>query len=559
MRKRTMLSVILLLVFMFNLAAPALAAEPFKDVPAEHWSYSSINQLRELGLSDGIGDNQFGFGQTITRAEFAAFLVKVMDWQIVEADGANFADNLDETAWYYKTLKTLAAHEVLPATGDFRPNESITGAEMAVMMVGALGFQALGEQLKNADCGFADVTENKGYIMIAKDLGLIGGLDAAHFAPNDPATREQAGVMMLRLYQLNQQSIETLHGFYAISSASQSQLIAQLDAASFGWSRLTLTDDGQVSLNTTRKNNNEFFVPDGFSVPVNAAKASGSAQLMVYADNVTATESGMLLEVILNDPAKRQAAVTAITTQAALTEKDGETVAFDGVVIDFEAMKGETLKNNFVLFLSELKTALGNKNLYVTVHPVRVNQAYYDGYDYRAIGDIADKVILMASDYAARSLTAAEMDMGYTMTPLSPLNEVYYGLKAITDANTGVRDHSKIWLQVSMDTAQWKLVDGKVINQTPYRPTYEAVAARLATGVDIRYPNYSYNPYAVYFDASDGTNNVLWYEDARSITAKAQLARLFGVGGLSIWRLGNIPDNGAYDLGVWQALTAIVQ
>ena len=58
------------------LAAPAQVAQPFTDVPADHWAASAVEELRTLGFSDGIGDNQFGLGQTITRAQFAAFIAK---------------------------------------------------------------------------------------------------------------------------------------------------------------------------------------------------------------------------------------------------------------------------------------------------------------------------------------------------------------------------------------------------------------------------------------------------------------------------------------------------
>ena len=555
------LSVLLVLAMLLGIGAPAMAAESaerFSDVPEGHWADGVIHELRSLGISGGIGDNTFGLGQTITRGEFLAFIVKVMGWEEVAPQTASFSDE-DQTAWYYPAVETAAAHGVMAAGGAVRANDPITREEMAMWLVGALGFSDLGSQLKDTSCAFTDVTANKGYIALASDLGLVGGMGDGLFAPQATATREQAAAMIIRLYETRYKTISELHGCYAISSSAQSQLISQMDSVSFGWSRLTL-DGGQAVLNTTSKDNNEFRVPSGFTEPVALAKSSGAtAQLMVYADNATMTEAGPLLTTVLTDSTLRAQTIQAIVSQVNQTAKDGESVSFDGVVIDFEAMKGDTLKQAFNTFLSELKSQLGGKSLYVTVHPMRDDQAYYDAYDYRTIGQLADKVILMVSDYYAKSLTQAEMDMGYTMTPLSPLNEVYYGLKKITDPAAGVQDTSKIWLQVAMDSVQWKLKDGKVINQTPYHPTYDAVSARLAMGVEDFYPNYSYNPYARYHDDSDNTDNVLWYEDARSIKAKIELARLFGIEGISVWRLGNIPNESANYLNVWQTVTESVR
>ena len=61
------------------------------------------------------------------------------------------------------------------------------------------------------------------------------------------------------------------------------------------------------------------------------------------------------------------------------------------------------------------------------------------------------------------------------------------------------------------------------------------------------------NPYAVYTDES-GARYKVWYEDARSIADKYDLAQMFGITGVSFWRLGNIPTYESYDL--WTAVQA---
>ena len=56
----------------------------------------------------------------------------------------------------------------------------------------------------------------------------------------------------------------------------------------------------------------------------------------------------------------------------------------------------------------------------------------------------------------------------------------------------------------------------------------------------------------VYLDDS-GNTNVLWYENGQSVSDKLALARMFGVTGVSVWRLGAIPTDPAWN--VWEALT----
>ena len=81
------------------LASPAQAAEPFCDVLQNHWAAGVIEELRSLGFSDGIGDNQFGLGQTITRAQFAAFIAKVQGYNGNYPQA--YTDNTNANAWYY--------------------------------------------------------------------------------------------------------------------------------------------------------------------------------------------------------------------------------------------------------------------------------------------------------------------------------------------------------------------------------------------------------------------------------------------------------------------------
>jgi len=529
-------------------AVPAQAAEPFTDVPSNHWAAGVIEELRTLGFSDGIGDNQFGLGQIITRAQFAAFIAKVQGYSGTYPQA--YTDNTDANAWYYGALNAMAANRVTSPDGAFRPNDPITRAEMTEMMIGALGFYDLGSQLNQVNCPFTDVTDRKGYITLASDLGLAGGMSATTFAPQATATREQAAAMLVRLYHTNDKQLDELHGFYAISSASQSSYLSRLDSTGFGWARLTV-QDGQAVLNTTASGQNEYRIPNGFTEPVQTVRQSGGkALLSIYADDTNGT-----LTQILSSPAMRTEAVQQIAATAAYAERDEENTSFHGVVIDFEALRGAQ-KNNLTLFLQELRTAMGSSPIYVAVHPVMNGSAYYDGYDYASIGRIADRVILMAYDYDPAALTDTEMAQGYTMTPMAPLNQVYIAIQACLDGGIPAE---KLLLGLSMDTVQWKLQDGAVINRTPYHPAYDAVSARLSTGCSISYPNYSYVPYASYTNAQDNTQNILWYEDERSIKAKAELARLTGIRGLSLWRLGTIPTDSANGLNIWAAVNETIK
>ncbi len=83
---------------------------------------------------------------------------------------------------------------------------------------------------------------------------------------------------------------------------------------------------------------------------------------------------------------------------------------FDGIVLDFEGFRDSYtggyysstqnggLKEKYNKFLACLKKSMGSKLLTVVVHPTNV-AGFYDGYDMKGIGGIADYLILMAYDF----------------------------------------------------------------------------------------------------------------------------------------------------------------
>ncbi len=545
MNSRKFISILLCLSLLFSLnPLSAMAAEvPANDKPKDY-----ISQLKDLGVTAGIADNQLAVGKMITRGAFTALVSNLMKYEPVTAPGGSFSDNADNSKWFFPYIEAAVKNGAVAKDSEtFRPEEPITREDCAVMIVRALGHDSLAQRLAGLGSPFDDVTKNIGYITIARDLGIITGVEASSYKPSNTVTTEQAASIIISLNNILKNKLSFRNGFYAIRSSGQMDLVSKLDAVSYGWCRLQL-DGNSISLNTTSADGNEYSIPSGFESPLGAAK--GTRLLMITLNGADAVK-------IIGDQSLRKLAAE-ITAQAAnkgLT-KDGKPLSFDGLVIDFETLKGEGARTGFNEFLSEVKSATVGKKMYVAVHPKRrAGHEYYDGYDYKTIGQLADKVILMAHDYNAKNLSAEEMEQGIVMTPAAPIDEVYYALKAITDSQTGVPDKSKVLLQLNFTTVQWKLKDGKVINSKPFSPDYDALVARIQAGAERKYSDLYQSPYIRFRNTEDGTDNVVWYEDDRSIAAKLKLAERFGVGGVSLWRLGNIPDYGNdINLGYYRQL-----
>ena len=521
-------------------------ASPYSDVPEDHWAYNEIKSAGEIGFMSGMGDGTFGLGQNVTRAQFVSMLVRMFGWQ--QAQGTSYSD-VDPSAWYYNDVMTASAMGALGNETGFRPNDNITREEIAVMLVRALGYDELAKEFSDTYLPFNDVSSNKGYISLAYDFGIVSGKTANSFDPYGTALREEAAAMMMRCYNKYNSYLDFVHGFYAFSSYSQKEMASKMDAVSFGWSRMEYSDDEGVVVNTTAANDNEWSVPEGYTDIVEYLNDNSvNTNLNIY---MSASESDDA-EIILGSEENREEAVDVIIEELTVDYNQLGYNPYDGVTIDFENLRGN-MRDNFTEFLRELNQELDliGKNLYVTVQPNMKNSTYFDGYDFKAIGKIADKVILMAYDYNAKSIPQDVMDSGFTTTPVTPFDEVYYALKTITDDITGVADKNKVVLGISMSNIGWTVVDGQITNSRGNTYSYSEIADMIDDGAEVKYSDKYKNPYLIY-DSDDG-KEIVWYENSRSIADKVRLAEMLGVSGISVWRLGLIPQESG-ELDIWNGI-----
>lgn len=88
MKKR--LSFVLALFYLLSITSIVLAspANPFADVPTNHWAYSAVSKLSKDGIITGYDDNYFRGDKTLTRYEMAQIIANA----ITKEDKANAED-----------------------------------------------------------------------------------------------------------------------------------------------------------------------------------------------------------------------------------------------------------------------------------------------------------------------------------------------------------------------------------------------------------------------------------------------------------------------------------
>ena len=280
----------------------------FTDVPSESWAAEIIASAVKNGLMDGMGAGLFGYGRTMTRAEFVTVICRMFGWEKITPSEAAFSD-VSPDKWFYGYVEAAVQHGVIEATArhggigavSFFPDEPIIRKDMAVMLVKALGYDTLASFTEKAGLNpFYDLDSDIGYIIIAHDIGMINGVGAGIFAPDNNAKREEAAAMLTRVYDKMSLDLNWLHGFYAFSSYGQRSLMDDMDAVSFGWSKMEWDALNGARLNTSSLGGNTWRIPESYELITEYQHDKGvTASLCVYMD----TSSG--LNEMLADEASR--------------------------------------------------------------------------------------------------------------------------------------------------------------------------------------------------------------------------------------------------------------
>ncbi len=559
---KKLIACLLTLALTASLMIPMASAAGYTDVPAASSLAGEVQKAVDYGLMNGYNATTFGYSDTMTRAQFVTVLDRMFGWpapfgeklSVYITAGMEISEDISDT--YYQAIAHASCYDVIDRFVPFRPNDPITRGEMAEMLVRALGLKSTASGLNSnrmfpgsdmtQHTPFTDLPDgNEGYISIAYTIGMTKGTSDTTFSPNATATRAQAAAMLVRMYEKLHQKTNFVHGFYAISSYSQLDLAEEMDAVSAGWSRMTW-DGNTALLATTSANGNEYAIPSGYESVTEAL--AGKLNLSVFME-------GQSLQNMLASESGRAQAVEQIVSELSVTYKAIGKNPYSGVTIDFEGF-GRANRDAFTAFLSALDKEVEklNKSLYVCVAPVPLGSSVYEcAYDYKTIGTLADKVILMAHDYDPRNLDTyvnGPGDVGkyYENCPTAPLNSIYLDLRDVTEQV----DPAKVVLAFSVRSIAWQIDEnGYLVSGKPVSVSPETVVKRLSQpdtekGWDATYQQ----PYAIY-TTEDGSRYFLWYQDDESVETALNAAKLMGVTGVSIWRLGIIPQYASYD---WSGL-----
>ncbi|MFD1955586.1 S-layer homology domain-containing protein [Paenibacillus thailandensis] len=494
----------------------AVTKPPYTDISSSY-AKAEIIELYERDLMKGTTETTFSPKKAITRAEFVTVLNRLLGLKPVDAAVTPFRDT-QSAAWYYEAV--MAAFQLGLVQGksetSFAPSASITRQEAAVLLVRALKQET--DASANEMAGVSDKASISAWaeeaVAKAFELNLLKGDSGGKFRPNDPITREEAATIVARI----------------VSNEDWADELEQKPdyGIQLGWQYGQTTAEFEKSVAASTVNTLSprwYFLEEGGKLTDHTDKSliqwASAKGKQVWAMVGNRSDQDLTHEV-LSDAAAREALVGNL---ASMVSKYG----LDGLNIDFENVAPKD-RASMTAFVKSLSSALREEGavLSFNVSPDRGTD-WTEAFDYAAIGQAADYVVLMCYDehWGGSSTAGSVSSLSYVKSSLATLAQ------AVAP--------DKIVLAMPYYTRDWTLkADGSAASSVSITLQNQQTLIQTNNAA-ISWDDQAGQYIATY--TKGGYKHRIWAEDGRSIGRKLEAAASYGLAGYAYWYIGaETPD-----------------
>ena len=178
------------------------------DDASRHWAKDAVNDMGSRMIVNGFGDGEFRPNQDMTRAEFAAVMVRGLGLR-PENGRAPFSD-VEAGDWFNAAVRTASSYGLISGfeDGTFRPGDKITREQAIVIIAKATAISGLKDKLQGQETvglmnRFADadaVAEwAKTGVAEALLMGIVTGRGGKALDPKSSITRAEVAVLVRNL------------------------------------------------------------------------------------------------------------------------------------------------------------------------------------------------------------------------------------------------------------------------------------------------------------------------------------------------------------------------
>ena len=177
--------------------APAM---PFTDVKEGDWFYEEVLYAYENGLMNGVGDNRFAPNSATTRGMLVTILYRLEGEPAVTGE-AGFSDVGD--TWYTDAVIWAAANDIVNGIGDnqFGPENTLTREQLVTMLYRYAQNKGYDVTASADLSGYPDAGQIQSWAQEAMTWavaeGIVEGMDG-NLNPAGNATRAQIATILMR-------------------------------------------------------------------------------------------------------------------------------------------------------------------------------------------------------------------------------------------------------------------------------------------------------------------------------------------------------------------------
>ncbi len=254
-------------------------------------------------------------------------------------------------------------------------------------------------------------------------------------------------------------------------------------------------------------------------------------------------EKGVLVTPFLSNHWGRKKAQAALKNADALADQIAQAVEkynLDGVNVDLENLLAKD-KDNLTNFIRILREKLSeNKILTIAVgaNPYKLTNSWVSAYDYSALAEYVDYMVLMAYD---------EHSAGGSEGPVASINFVEESVKVILESASrdkivlGMPLYGRFW-EVGADNGGEAIIQSqieKIAKRYNTVPVYSEITGTSTFTINVQeddnkaYINGRYLPEGTY---------TIYYDGETSFNRKLEVMNEYGLRGAALWALGNEED-----------------
>ena len=158
------------------------------DDTKDHWSRDEVNFVAARELFNGVGGNQFGVSQPMTRGMVNTVLARLAGVDTTPGQGQ---------AWYEVGTDWAKKNGISDGTN---PTAPVTREQLATLLYRYAGSPSVSGTLHTADAAsVSDYAEDA--LLWANQNGIVNGVGSNTIAPKDNAQRAQVAAMLARYLQ----------------------------------------------------------------------------------------------------------------------------------------------------------------------------------------------------------------------------------------------------------------------------------------------------------------------------------------------------------------------